>query len=159
MGVLEYPPSYARGVLYLTTDAGWATARDVFTGKLLWSRHFEPLVGEPALYRHRVYFGAYDQRVYALDQKNGHTVWSTPIGAKIESPPVIAERSCEPSEVSAKLPQALNLSTWPATFFVARSGLVQGAHAGFAGKATGAAHEQLKTELRATVEKLLDEKP
>ena len=65
----------------------------------------------------------------------------------------------EPSEVSAKLPQALNLTTWPATFFVARSGLVQGAHAGFAGKATGAAHERLKTELRATVEKLLAEKP
>lgn len=65
----------------------------------------------------------------------------------------------EPSEVSAKLPQALNLSTWPATFFVARSGLVRGAHAGFAGKATGAAHEQLKAELRATVEKLLAEKP
>ena len=65
----------------------------------------------------------------------------------------------EPSEVSAKLPQALNLSTWPATFFVARSGLVRGAHAGFAGKATGAAHDQLKAELRATVEKLLAETP
>ncbi|HEY0463254.1 MAG TPA: TlpA disulfide reductase family protein, partial [Polyangiaceae bacterium] len=65
----------------------------------------------------------------------------------------------EPSEVSAKLPQALNLSTWPATFFVGRSGLVRGAHAGFAGKATGTAHQQLKAELRATVEKLLAEKP
>ncbi|MEI9948541.1 MAG: TlpA disulfide reductase family protein [Pseudomonadota bacterium] len=65
----------------------------------------------------------------------------------------------EPSEVSAKLPQAVNLSTWPATFFVARSGLVRGAHAGFASKATGPAHEQLKAELRATVEKLLAEKP
>ena len=64
----------------------------------------------------------------------------------------------EPSEVSVKLPQAVNLTTWPATFFVARSGLVRGAHAGFAGKATGTAHEQLKAELRATVEKLLAEK-
>ena len=65
----------------------------------------------------------------------------------------------EPSELSAKLPQALNLNTWPATFFVARSGLVQGTHAGFAGKATGAAHEQLKSEMRATIEKLLAQKP
>lgn len=64
----------------------------------------------------------------------------------------------EPSEVSNKLPQAVNLSTWPATFFVARSGLVRGAHAGFAGKATGTAHAELKAELRATVEKLLGEK-
>jgi hypothetical protein len=37
--------------------------------------------------------------------------------------------------------------------------LVRGTHAGFASKATGAAHEQLKAELRATVEKLLAEKP
>jgi thiol-disulfide isomerase/thioredoxin len=65
----------------------------------------------------------------------------------------------EPSKLSAKLPQAVNLNTWPATFFVARSGLVQGTHAGFAGKATGAAHEQLKTELRATIERLLAQKP
>ncbi len=91
LGVLEYPPSYAQGVLYLTTDAGWASARDVFTGKILWSRHFKPLVGEPALYRHRVYFGAYDKRVYALDQRNGKTVWSTQLGALIESPPVISD--------------------------------------------------------------------
>lgn len=65
----------------------------------------------------------------------------------------------EPSEVSEKLPQAVNLSTWPATFFVARSGLVAGAHAGFAGKATGKAHQDLKAEIRATVEKLLAQKP
>jgi len=64
----------------------------------------------------------------------------------------------EPSEIATKLPQAVNLNTWPATFFVGRDGLVRGAHAGFAGKATGAAHQQLKAELRATVEKLLAEK-
>ena len=34
----------------------------------------------------------------------------------------------------------------------------RGAHAGFAGKATGAAHQHLKAELRATIEKLLSEK-
>jgi thiol-disulfide isomerase/thioredoxin len=65
----------------------------------------------------------------------------------------------EPSQLGEKLPQAVNLNTWPATFFVGRDGLVHGAHAGFAGKATGPAHEQLQAELRATVEKLLTEKP
>ncbi|MET0791182.1 MAG: TlpA disulfide reductase family protein [Polyangiaceae bacterium] len=65
----------------------------------------------------------------------------------------------EPGDIALKLPQAVNLNTWPATFFVGRDGLVHGAHAGFAGKATGSAHEQLKTELRHTVEKLLAEKP
>jgi thiol-disulfide isomerase/thioredoxin len=65
----------------------------------------------------------------------------------------------EPSEIAQKLPQAVNLNTWPATFFVGRDGLVRGAHAGFAGKATGTAHERLKAEIRSTVEKLLAEKP
>jgi thiol-disulfide isomerase/thioredoxin len=64
----------------------------------------------------------------------------------------------EPSELHAKLPQAVNLNTWPATFFVGRDGLVRGAHAGFAGKATGKAHDELKAELTATIEKLLAEK-
>jgi outer membrane protein assembly factor BamB len=100
LGVLEYPPSYERGVLYLTTDAGWASARDVFTGKVLWSRHFKPLVGEPALYHHRVYFGAYDRRIYALNEKNGHTVWSTSVGALIESPPVVENGRIYMSDLS-----------------------------------------------------------
>jgi thiol-disulfide isomerase/thioredoxin len=65
----------------------------------------------------------------------------------------------EPSELALKLPQAVNLNTWPATFFVGRDGLVRGAHAGFAGKATGSAHEALKVELTSTVKKLLAEKP
>ena len=64
----------------------------------------------------------------------------------------------EPGEVGQKLPQATNLNTWPATFFVGRDGLVHGAHAGFAGKATGKAHEQLKAELREKIEKLLSDK-
>ncbi len=65
----------------------------------------------------------------------------------------------EPSEASTQLPQAQNLNTWPATFFIGRDGLVRGSHAGFAGKATGAAHEQLKAEIRARVETMLREKP
>jgi outer membrane protein assembly factor BamB len=100
LGVLEYPPSYERGVLYLTTDAGWASARNVFTGKVLWSRRFKPLVGEPALYHHRVYFGAYDKRIYALNEKNGHTVWSTSVGALIESPPAVENGRVYMSDLS-----------------------------------------------------------
>jgi thiol-disulfide isomerase/thioredoxin len=64
----------------------------------------------------------------------------------------------EPSEIGAKLPDAVRLNTWPATFFIGRDGLVRGAHAGFAGKATGTAHERLKREITATVETLLKER-
>lgn len=64
----------------------------------------------------------------------------------------------EPSELAQKLPQAVNLNTWPATFFIGRDGRVRSVHAGFAGKATGAAHERLRTEVTTTVERLLAEK-
>ena len=64
----------------------------------------------------------------------------------------------DPADTGKVLPQAVNLNTFPATFFVGRDGLVRGSHAGFAGKATGEAHEQLKAEVEGTVERLLAEK-
>jgi thiol-disulfide isomerase/thioredoxin len=62
-----------------------------------------------------------------------------------------------PDQVRDRLPQAVNLNTWPATFFLGRDGRVRSAHAGFAGKVTGAAHEETKAEIRATIERLLAE--
>ena len=63
----------------------------------------------------------------------------------------------DPAEAKNVLPQAVNLNTFPATFFVGRDGLVRGSHAGYAGKATGEAHDHLKAEITATVERLLAE--
>jgi hypothetical protein len=56
-----------------------------------------------------------------------------------------------------KVPQAVNLNTWPATFFVGRDGLVKKIHAGFAAPASGDFHRQLKEEFTSTVESLLAE--
>ncbi len=63
----------------------------------------------------------------------------------------------EPSEVHARLPQAVNLNTWPATFFVGRDGRVRSVHAGFASRASGEAHTRLKEDVMRTVEDLLGE--
>ena len=63
----------------------------------------------------------------------------------------------DPADTAKVLPQAVNLNTFPATFFIGRDGLVHGSHAGYAGKATGAAHEHLKAEITSTVERLLAE--
>jgi thiol-disulfide isomerase/thioredoxin len=63
----------------------------------------------------------------------------------------------EPEQVRERLPQAVNLNTWPATFFIGRDGRVRGVHAGFASPATGEEHLRLKAEVRATIEKLLSE--
>ena len=43
----------------------------------------------------------------------------------------------EPSEMWDKIPQAVNLNTWPATLFVGRDGRVKATHAGFAGPSAG----------------------
>jgi thiol-disulfide isomerase/thioredoxin len=64
----------------------------------------------------------------------------------------------EPADLKAKLPQAVNLNTWPATFFIGRDGLVRGAHAGFASRATGEEHQRVKAEFQHKIESLLAER-
>jgi len=64
-----------------------------------------------------------------------------------------------PSEMWVKVPQAVNLNTWPATLFVGRDGLVKGIHSGFASPASGEFNRQLQAEFTAKIEQLLAEKP
>ena len=63
----------------------------------------------------------------------------------------------EPRDASEKLPQTVNLNSFPTTFFLGRDGRVRSAHAGFPGKASGKFHEEAKQEMTHTVERLLAE--
>jgi thiol-disulfide isomerase/thioredoxin len=63
-----------------------------------------------------------------------------------------------PAEMWEKIPQAVNLNTWPATIFVGRDGLVKGIHSGFASPASGEFHRQLEQEFTAKIERLLAER-
>ena len=63
----------------------------------------------------------------------------------------------EPKELAERVPQGVNLSSFPTTFFIGRDGRVRAVHAGFAGKASGEFHTQAKEESTATVERLLAE--
>jgi thiol-disulfide isomerase/thioredoxin len=65
----------------------------------------------------------------------------------------------EPKELNDKVPQGVNLNSFPTTFFLGRDGRVRSAHAGFAGKASGKFHTELKEEVTVLVERLLAEKP
>jgi peroxiredoxin len=62
-----------------------------------------------------------------------------------------------PAEMKEKVPQAVNLNTWPATFFIGRDGRVKSVHAGFASPASGEFNRQLKEEFTSTIERLLAE--
>jgi len=57
-----------------------------------------------------------------------------------------------------KVPQLVNLNTWPATVFVGRDGTVRAVHSGFASPASGQFHAQLKKEFTARIEELLAER-
>ena len=63
----------------------------------------------------------------------------------------------DPSEMWDKVPQAVNLNTWPATLFVGRDGRVKATHAGFASPASGVYYTQLKEEFTSNIERLLKE--
>jgi thiol-disulfide isomerase/thioredoxin len=62
-----------------------------------------------------------------------------------------------PAEMWEKVPQAVNLNTWPTTIIVGRDGLVRSIHAGFAAPASGEFHRQLKEEFTSLIERLLTE--
>ena len=64
-----------------------------------------------------------------------------------------------PSEMWEKVPQLVNLNTWPATVFVGRDGTVKGIHSGFASPASGEFNQQLQEEFTAKIEQLLAERP
>lgn len=64
-----------------------------------------------------------------------------------------------PAEMWDKVPQAVNLNTWPATFFIGRDGKVKAVHSGFAAPASGPFHIALKEEFTSIIEGLLKEKP
>ena len=63
-----------------------------------------------------------------------------------------------PAEMWEKIPQAVNLNTWPATFFIGRDGRVKGVHSGFASPASGEFNRQLQKEFTGRIETLLSEK-
>jgi thiol-disulfide isomerase/thioredoxin len=64
-----------------------------------------------------------------------------------------------PSDMWEKVPQAVNLNTWPATLFIDRNGLVRSIHSGFASPASGDFNKQLQQEFTTKIEYLLSEKP
>jgi thiol-disulfide isomerase/thioredoxin len=63
----------------------------------------------------------------------------------------------EPRELAAKMPQGVNLNSFPTSFILGRDGRVRSAHAGFPGKASGAFHTEATAEITALVERLLAE--
>jgi peroxiredoxin len=71
---------------------------------------------------------------------------------------ILLAGTTEDGEVERKLPQIKSFGAFPTTFFLGRDGRVRAVHAGFAGPANPEQHQQLVTETRELVERLLAEK-
>jgi len=85
----EATPLVVDGVMYITTAWSLVKAYDARSGRLLWA--YDPQVNRAlgvnaccdvgnrgvALWNHKVFVGAYDGRLVALDASTGKPVWST----------------------------------------------------------------------------------
>lgn len=65
----------------------------------------------------------------------------------------------EPKDLGEKLPQGVNLNSFPTSYFVGRDGRVRGAHTGFPGKASGKFYDDARADMTAVIERLLAESP
>ncbi len=63
-----------------------------------------------------------------------------------------------PAEMWDKVPQAVNLNTWPATFFVGRDGKVKSVHVGFPSRGSAQFDAQARAQITREIEQLLAEK-
>ena len=62
-----------------------------------------------------------------------------------------------PDELSAKVPQAVNLNAFPTTFILGRDGRVRAVHAGFPSPASGSFYTETLEEVTSQIETLLAE--
>jgi outer membrane protein assembly factor BamB len=87
--ILEFPPSYANGSLYLGRDDGWVLAYRLKDGHVRWKRRFTQVIDQPAYAGGRIYFGTWDHngggRIIALAASNGKTIWQHQAGQPVES--------------------------------------------------------------------------
>ena len=63
-----------------------------------------------------------------------------------------------PEEAPEKIPQAVNLTTFPATFLLGKDGRVRAVHAGYASKATGEFYDKEQKAFIAEIDRLLAER-
>ena len=106
--LLEFPPIYVGGKLYVVNNNGYAFALDADTGKELWKRRIGRLnASSPAYYRHRLYIvNLVPGHIVKLDAKTGKTIWKRTLPGRAESSPVVIDRTvyfgCENGELSTR---------------------------------------------------------
>jgi outer membrane protein assembly factor BamB len=105
--LLEFPPIYVGGKLYLVNNSGFAYALDADTGNPLWKRRIGRLnASSPAYAKHRLYIvNLVPGHIVKLDAKTGRLIWKRSLPGRAESSPVVIGRTiyfgCENGELFA----------------------------------------------------------
>jgi len=94
--LLEFPPSYAGGVLYLADDGGTVSALRLNGGGVLWSRHISAsrpqgaMADQPTVWGNEVIVDSFNQNVYALRRSDGRVLWVRHTADLLESSPAVS---------------------------------------------------------------------
>lgn len=93
VGLMEFPPSFCDGVLYLNNQRGQTMALDAITRKIIWRRQTAKIYDStPAVTPTRVIVGSYDPgTVRALDRRTGKPLWTLKTGGEVEASPVVVD--------------------------------------------------------------------
>lgn len=92
--LMEYPPTFCNGRLFVNLNRGKTVALDAETGRILWSRKASGLMASsPALAGQRLIVSSHGGTVTALRQSDGKLLWELETGSPMESSPVVVDRS------------------------------------------------------------------
>jgi len=93
--LLEFPPVYAAGKLFLVNNDGTAYALDADTGKLIWKRDVGRLnASSPAYHKGRLYIvNLVPGHIVKLNAQTGKIIWKRSLPGRAESSPLVLGRT------------------------------------------------------------------
>ncbi|MCB0878164.1 MAG: PQQ-like beta-propeller repeat protein [Thermoleophilia bacterium] len=93
VGMMEFPPSYCDGVLYVNNQHGETFAIRVHDREVLWRRRTAKTYDStPAINGRRMFVGSYAPGdVQALERMTGRRLWRLRTGGHVESSPVVVD--------------------------------------------------------------------
>lgn len=90
--LMEYPPTYCGGHLFVNLERGKTVAIDAATGKVLWSRRAPgPTASSPAIAGTNLVVSSHGGTISLLRQNNGSLVWQLQTHVPVESSPVVVD--------------------------------------------------------------------
>ena len=88
--LMEYPPSYCDGFLYVNLEHGRTLAIDAQNGHIIWARKAAGFTAStPAIAGPRLIVSSHAGNVTAYRRSDGHLLWQLETNAAVESSPVV----------------------------------------------------------------------